>query len=237
MVAVDLRGYGDTESPPNTLDYILAHLRQDIVELIPALGHSNATLVAHDWGGVIAWEVAHRRPELVEKLVVLNVPHARVFKRTILGTWTQKMKSWYMFLFQVPRLPEFIISRRNYGYFSAIFRGKKAGVRNRDGFSQEDVDAYKYVFSQPGALTGPINYIRCMFTNFATHEDKALSRKKVEVPTLILWGDDDLFLESCMADAHGDLVTDLAVKHIPKCSHWAQQDNFELVNQYIRDFL
>ena len=237
MVAVDLRGYGETESPPKTLDYTLTKLRQDIVELIPALGHSNAILVAHDWGGAIAWAVTQKHPDLVEKLVVMNCPHSRIFKKIISATWAQKMKSWYMFLFQLPWLPEFMMSRRNYGYFTAIFRGKKAGVRNLDAFTREDVEAFKYVFSQPGALTAPINYIRCIFSQFGPNRDASMAKKKIEIPTLIIWGDEDQFLESCMADAHGDFVSDLTVKHIPKCSHWVQQDQPELVNQYMRDFI
>ena len=101
VVAVDLRGYNETEHPPNTLDYHLDKLRQDVVELIPALGHARAVVVAHDWGGAIAWAVAQRHPELVEKLVVLNCPHPSIFRRTITGDWKQLLKSWYMFLFQV----------------------------------------------------------------------------------------------------------------------------------------
>ncbi len=96
-----MRGYGETERPPNTLDYTLAHLRQDVVELIPALGHDRATLVGHDWGGAIAWAVTQKHPEIVEKLVVLNCPHFRIFSRTIQRSWAQLMKSWYLFLFQV----------------------------------------------------------------------------------------------------------------------------------------
>ncbi len=172
VVAVDLRGYNKTERPPKTLDYTLPNLRQDVVELIPALGHNKAILVAHDWGGAIAWAVTQKHPDLVEKLIVLNCPHTRVFSRTITGTWAQFMKSWYMFLFQVPYLPEFMLSIRNYGYFSAIFRGRKAGVRNRAAFPPEAVDAFKYVFSQPGASTGPVNYIRCIFYMFSDHSEK-----------------------------------------------------------------
>ena len=239
MVAPDLRGYGETERPPNTRDYILPNLRQDIVELIPALGHSKAILVSHDWGAVIAWAVTQKHPELVDKLIILNAPHSRIFKRTITGTWAQLMKSWYMFLFQVPFLPEFMLSVRDYGYFNAIFRGRKAGVRNRAAFPPEAVEAYKYVFSQPGATTGPINYIRCIFYMFSTRtpEESTLAKKTIDVPTLIIWGDDDLFLETSMADAHGDFVTDLTVKHIPNCSHWVQQDVPDTVNQYIREFI
>ena len=237
VVAVDLRGYGETDRPPNTLDYVLSNLRRDIVELIPALGYSKAILVAHDWGGVIAWAVTQKHPELVEKLVVMNCPHSRIFKHTISSTWTQLMKSWYMFLFQVPWLPEFILSIRDYGYFNAIFRGKKAGVRNRTAFPQEAVEAYKYVFSQPGATTGPINYIRCIFYMFSEPNEAKVVKKSIDIPTLIIWGDDDLFLESSMADTHEEFVTDLTVKHIPNCSHWVQQDVPDKVNEYIKEFL
>lgn len=237
VVSVDLRGYGETDRPPEILDYVLSNLRQDIVELIPALGHCKAILVAHDWGGAIAWAVAQKHPELVEKFVVMNCPHSRIFKRTISGTWAQLMKSWYMFLFQLPWLPEFLISRRDFGFFNAIFRGKKVGVRNRASFPPEALEAYKFVFSQPGAITGPINYIRCIFKMFDSADEAKLAKRNIEVPTLIIWGDDDNFLESSMADAHGSFVTDLTVKHIPKCSHWVQQDQPDLVNQYMREFL
>ena len=236
-MAVDLRGYNETERPPNVLDYTIVKLRQDIAELIPALGHEKAILVSHDWGGGIAWAVTQKHPELVEKLVMLNCPHTRVFKRTVAGSWAQLLKSWYMFLYQVPYLPEFLLSRRDYGYFSAIFRGKQAGVRNLAAFPKESVDAYKYVFSQPGALTAPINYYRCLFSLLSDKAESELAKQRIEVPTLIIWGDDDAFLESSMADGHGDFVSELTVKHIPRCSHWAQQDRPEEVNQYIREFL
>ena len=237
VVAVDLRGYGETDRPPQTLDYVLTNLCQDIVELIPALGHSKAILVAHDWGAGIAWTVTQRHPQLVQRLVVMNCPHPNIFKQVIIGTMAQLLKSWYMFLFQLPWLPEFILSRRDFGYFNAIFHGKKAGVRNKAAFPSEVLDAYKYVFSQPGATTGPINYIRCIFKQFPAGDEARIAERIIHVPTLIIWGDDDLFLESAMADAHNELVRDLTVRHIPKCSHWVQQDQPALVNQYIRDFI
>ena len=229
MVAVDLRGYGETEHPPKTRDYAITNLSQDIVQLIPALGHSDAILVAHDWGGGVAWEVAQKKPELLKKLIIINSPHPRAFKMSA----SQLLKSWYMFFFQVPWLPEFALSQRDCGFLYASFHGKKGGVRNKDAFTLEDLEAYKYVFSQPGAFTGPINYYRCVFGKSLFEAKKV----NIKVPTLIIWGDDDMFLESCMADAHGEFVSDLTVKHIPKCSHWAQQDQPERVNQCMRDFI
>ena len=234
VVAVDLRGYNQTERPPRVRDYVLATLRQDVAQLIPALGHQRATLVAHDWGAVIAWAVTQHHPELVEKLVVMNCPHPRLFQHSITSNWSQLMKSWYVFLFQVPRLPEFLLSYRDYGYFSAVFRGRKGGVKNLSTFPKEEVEAYKYVFSQPNALSGPLNFYRCIFNDPAEYQHP---QGNIDTPTLILWGDDDPFLGMDMANAHAAFATDLTVRHFPNCSHWVQHERSEEVNQYIKDFL
>lgn len=137
-----------------------------------------------------------------------------------------------LFPFQVPKLPELIFRMRDYLYFNAIFRSRKAGVCHRENFPPETVEVYKYVFSQPGALTPPINYIRCIFEMNGGNRGKA-----IETPTLIIWGDNDAFMENSMADAHEDLVTNLTVKHIPDCSHWVQQDLPDKVNELMKEFL
>ena len=233
MVAPDLRGYGETDKPPNILDYSLPNLCQDIVELIPALGHSKAILVAHDFGGNVAWAVTSKHPDLVEKLIIMDCPHPQVMKKK-LKTFSQLMKSWYMFFFQVPCLPEFVVSMKDYGMFDGM-RGKSHGVRNRQYFTAEDVEAYKYILSQDGALTPPINYYRAAF-RVDPKAIKSMS-KTIDVPTLVMWGDLDLYLEPSMADDHADVVTNLTVKHIPNCSHWAQNDDVEAVNQHMWEFL
>ena len=236
VVSVDLRGYGESDRPPLTSDYTLSHLSRDIIELIPALGYTKCTaLVGHDWGGAIAWATTAQRPDLIKKLIVMNCPHPTLMFKTISGNWAQLMKSWYLFMFRIPKLPEFIFAMRDYSYFNAVFRGRTAGVRNRAGFPPEILEAYKYVFSQPGALTPPVNYIRCVFKVDESF-DGAVS-KKIENETLLIWGDCDQFLESSMADNHSDYVTNLSVKHIPNCSHWVQQDAYEKVNQLMAEFL
>ncbi len=236
MVAVDLRGYGETDRPPRRQDYVLSHLCQDIVELIPALGHSSTILVAHDWGGAIAWAVTDKHPELVSKLIIIDMPHPVVLNKFVFSTWSQLLRSWYIFMFQVPWLAEFLISRRNYGFFNLVFRGKKTGVRNKDAFPPEAVEAFKFVYSQPGAITPPLNYYRCIFS-MSNFNEVRKAVKVIEVPTLVIWGDEDLFLDSSMADAHKDVVAHLIVRHIPNCSHWAQQDQPEQVNKYMKEFL
>ena len=233
VVSVDLRGYGESDRPPLTSDYTLSHLSRDVIELIPALGYTKCTaLVGHDWGGAIAWATTAQRPDLVKKLIVMNCPHPTVFFKTICGNWAQMMKSWYMFVTWIPKLPEFIFAMRDYSFFNAVFQGRRAGVRNRAGFPPEILEAYKYVFSQPGALTPPVNYIRCIPKSLGGADSK-----KIENETLLIWGDCDQFLESSMADNHSDYVTNLSVKHIPDCSHWVQQDAYEKVNQLMAEFL
>ena len=231
VVAVDMRGYGETDSPPKTTDYNIKTLCQDIVQLIPALGHSSTVLVAHDWGGAVAWAVAQTHPEVVEKLVIMNAPHPRAF-RAVAG-FSQMLKSWYMFLFQLPWWPEFLLARFDLAFLNDSLCGKKAGVRNKDAISSDDLEAYKYTFSQPDALTGPINYYRCIFDNVSLIKKTS----NIEVSTLIIWGDDDQFLGSKMAEAHKSFVSDLTVRHLTNCSHWTQQDQPEQVNQLMGEFL
>ncbi len=127
---------------------------------------------------------------------------------------------------QIPMLPEFIFRMRDYAYFNAIFRSRKAGVQHREHFTPETVEVFKYVFSRPGALTPPLNYIRCIFNRDHT---KDTPRSPITTPTLLIWGDKDAFLESSMAERHSSLVTHLTVKHLADCSHWVQQDDPEKV--------
>lgn len=235
-VAVDMRGYGDSDHPLDMEGYTIDNLVKDITELIPALGYTKCILVAHDWGGVIAWRLAHRHPELVERLVVMNCPHPKVFKDHITTSCKQVMRSWYIFLFQVPWLPELMISARDYHALGASFVGKKMGMHNnRADFTEEVVEAYKFMFSQPHGLTCPINYYRRMLTQ----REGVGKKTKVEPPTLLIWGERDQALEKDMAneDRYSDLCADITVRCIPNSSHWVQQDCPDEVNQYIKEFL
>jgi len=226
-----MRGYGETDRPPKTSDYRMNNLCQDIVQLIPAFGHSSTVLVAHDWGGAVAWMVAQTHPEVVEKLVILNAPHPKAYRAA--ASLSQMLKSWYMFMFQFPWWPEFFLTQFDLAFLKESLCGKNGGVCNKDAISSEDLEAYKYIFSQPGALTGPINYYRCAVEN-TKHFKKA---SNIKVPSLIIWGDDDHFLDSKMADAHKSFVSDLTVKHLTNCSHWTQQDEPQKVNRHMREFL
>ncbi|XP_065906176.1 epoxide hydrolase 4-like [Dysidea avara] len=234
-VAVDLRGYGDTERPPHKKDYQLEMLTQDIAELIPALGYSSCVLVAHDWGGMLAWTLIQSHPELVDRFVVMDCPHYKIYMKTVSSNWKQFMNSWYMFVYQLPYLPEIMMCARDYKLLERVFFSKAMGLRNKEGFSKEVMEAFKYTFSKPGAFTAAINYHRNAFKS--TGRAFRRSSDKVEKPVLLIWGDEDGALVKEMADQHDSVATNLIVKHIPKCSHWVQQDRPDLVNQYMREFL
>ncbi|CAI8057621.1 Epoxide hydrolase 4, partial [Geodia barretti] len=155
-------------------------------------------------------ESTQRYPELVDRHIVLNCPHGRVFKTFLENSWTQLRRSWFIFLFQMPRLPEALISLQDYQFLEQLFTSHTSGVKNRDQFPAEVVEAYKYTFSRPGGLTGPINYYRAMFSS----PKDSLPREKwtISVPTLIIWGDDDHVLQREMADCHDTICSDLTVK-------------------------
>ena len=207
VVAIDMRGYGETDRPPNKLDYQMKHLIKDIAELVPALGYSSCILVAHDWGGGVAWNVVMAHAELVDRLVIMNSPHPKVMLKHMRGK--QFLMSWYIFMFQMPWLPEFVIRLRDFKSLDGL-SGTKHGVRNKANFSQDVLEAYKYTFSQPGALTGPINHYRCIFKEdvFA----KAKKKTPIQVPTLVIWGDEDTALSKEMADDHSTVCTNVTVR-------------------------
>ncbi|XP_035169586.1 epoxide hydrolase 3-like [Oxyura jamaicensis] len=167
VVALDMRGYGASEKPPGKESYRPEVLLEDIREVIEVLGtpegHTGATarhpkciLVGHDWGGVLAWELAAGHPELVEKLVVINASHRAVMARFSAWHPSQLFRSSYMFLFQLPLLPELLLSM-------ADFELLKTSLNPGRRLTEPELEAYLYSLSQPGGLTPPINYYRNIF--------------------------------------------------------------------------
>ncbi|XP_019631368.1 PREDICTED: epoxide hydrolase 4-like [Branchiostoma belcheri] len=238
VVAPDLRGYGETESPqpsgywgwPN---FSLSHLTNDVRELIEALGYSSCTLVAHDWGGFIAWQFAIDHPDLVDKLIVMNIPHPGVFYKYIATHFSQFRKSWYIFLYQLPWLPEMLIKAFDFEMIRGVFRSKNMGCRRRDAITDEDVEAFKYTFARPGAnISAAINYYRAL-----VKQPRSYKGTKVQCPTLLIWGDQDGALEVGLTEGTDRFVPDFTLKLVPGASHWVQQDQPEVVNGHMRDWL
>ncbi|EAZ92500.1 alpha/beta fold hydrolase [Crocosphaera chwakensis] len=230
VVAPDLRGYNYSDQLQSIKLYDISELVKDIAGIITNLGYEKCILVAHDWGGLIAWYFADQYPEMVEKLIVLNIPHPA---KLIEGFRTpqQLKKSWYVFFFQLPFLPELLIRWNNYEAIESAFMNMAI---DKSAFSDEDIQAYKKSAAKPGALTAMINYYRCFVKQIFTSEK---SWNKLDVPTLMIWGENDTALGKELTYGTEGYVTDFTIRYIPNCSHWVQQEQPDLVNQYIADFL
>jgi epoxide hydrolase 4 len=229
VVAPDLRGYNESEKPADKAAYVMAEFIQDIKGLIEALGYDRCILVGHDWGGAIAWQFAYAYPEMVDRLIVLNIPHPAKFAEG-LQMPQQLLKSSYIFFFQLPFLPEFLIQLNDFKALESAFVGMAV---NKKAFSAADIKAYKDAFTKPGALTAALNYYRNPLQQGITNRQWSV----LEVPTLMIWGEDDLPLSKELTYGTENYVRDFRIRYIPNCSHWVQQEQPQLVNQYIREFL
>ncbi|XP_006728906.1 epoxide hydrolase 4 [Mirounga angustirostris] len=233
VVALDLRGYGETDAPIHRENYKLDCLITDIKDILDSLGYSKCVLIGHDWGGMIAWLIAICYPEMVMKLIVINFPHPNVFTEYILRHPAQLFKSSHYYFFQIPWFPEFMFSINDFKALKHLFTSQSTGIgRKGCRLTTEDLEAYIYVFSQPGALSGPINHYRNIFSCLP------LKHHMVTIPTLLLWGEKDAFMEVEMAE-----VTKIYVKNyfrltiLSEVSHWLQQEQPDIVNKLIWTFL
>ncbi|GFR61385.1 epoxide hydrolase 4-like [Elysia marginata] len=224
VVAVDMRGYGDSDKPKGLQSYAFKTLIKDVKQMVAALGYKSCVLMAHDWGGIIAWAVARIYPEVVEKLIILNSPPANVFMNLLHNDQAQKKKSWYIFFFQTPWLPEIFIKSNDFAVLKRIIQEKEGEVS----------DAYRYVYSQSGALTASINYYRAVFQQVG---DKVQHDLNYSMPVLLLWGVEDTAIDLSNPKTIEKANPAITVKYIEEAGHFVHQDAPETVNKLIREWL
>jgi epoxide hydrolase 4 len=159
VIAPDMRGYNRSDKPHGVRAYRGEVLTRDVARLIEAVGAERAAVVGHDWGGGVAWQFAMRYPERLARLVILNAPHPARFVAA-LCSWRQLRKSWYMFFFQLPWLPEASLRAHRFAPLRRVLRTEP--VRS-GAFSPADIEQYVAAAAQPGALTATINYYRALF--------------------------------------------------------------------------
>ncbi len=231
--APNLRGYGGTSRPTAVRDYRMRHLADDVAGLIDAAGARETLLIAHDWGGAIAWLFALAEIRPLEGLIVMNLPHPRRF-RSGLKTWRQLKRSWYIFFFQLPWLPERLLGGNGARRVSGMIRGS-ATVKDR--FPGEVLEVYRKNAAEPGAIAAMLAYYRA-FIRYGVDTDLARAAyRKLETPTLMIWGEDDTALGRELTIGTGELVTDLTLRYLPGVSHWVQQEAPEVVNAMIDAWL
>ncbi|HET7156713.1 MAG TPA: alpha/beta hydrolase [Hyphomicrobiaceae bacterium] len=238
-VAPDMRGYNLSSKPTDVTDYAVPHLVDDLRALARSLGHEKFILVAHDWGGGVAWSLGIHHPECLEKLVIINAPHPALFERELNRNPAQQAASQYMLLFRSPKA-EATLSANNYAFLvdAVLTRGLKKGH-----FTEDDRQTYLTAWSQPGALTGSLNWYRAAGIGPPTSSDKAHSFEpsagpsKVSVPTLVIWGEKDQALVKENLDGLDQHVPDLTVRRIADGTHWVIHEQPALVAAHIREFI
>ncbi len=229
VVALDLRGYNDSDKPDQQSAYVMDEFIKDVEGVIKGLGYEKCVLVGHDWGGAIAWSFTYTHPEMVEQLIVLNIPHPAKFAEG-LRTPAQLLRSYYMFLFQLPLVPEFFMQASDYQAIETAFVGMAV---DKSAFTKADIEAYKDAAAKRGALTAMLNYYRNILQQRMFNQNWSV----LEVPTLMIWGENDTALGMELTYGTAVYVRDFQIKYIPNCSHWVQQEKPELVNLYMQSFL
>ena len=241
-VAPDMRGYNLSSKPDGIEAYNVKHLINDLQGLAAHLGFQKFSLVAHDWGGAVAWSAAIRYPECIEKLVIINSPHPAVFARELLNNPDQQAASQYMLLFRSSKA-ESVLSENNYARLMDMVTQFGSKWDMSDEVRQKYIEAW----SQPGALTGGLNYYRAspLYPPTSVEDEENIKgilnlppeMLSVKVPTLVIWGEKDRALLTGNLKGMETYVEDLAVERIPDASHWVSHEQPERVNKLIRDFL
>lgn len=233
VIVPDQRGYNLSDKPKGISAYDADILARDVIGLLDHFGIQKAKLVGHDWGAVVAWTVAILYPERLEKLAILNVPHPDVMTRFIMKDSTQRKKSWYVYFFQIPILVEWILRRRDFDALGRMLVQSGGGGT----FTETDVAEYKKAWSQPRALTGMLNWYRAAFRRgLRAAFTKSLPRR-VTVPTLMLWGKQDVALSFEMAKPSIELCERGELVSFDRATHWVQHDAAEEVNPKLIAFL
>lgn len=234
VIAPDMRGYNLSDKPAGVEDYRVDVIVDDVIGLIGHFGAQKAGVVGHDWGASVAWRVAQSYPERVSKLAVMQVPPAAVWRENM--SLRQLRRSWYMFLFQLPRLPEWMVMRKN---LAAIDRTFTDSVGRKGSFSSTDIEKYKEALRQPGAITSAINYYRASIGRLASRAPASNnSHERTRVPTLFIFAEQDFAIIPVTVRGIENYV-DAPYKEvrIPDSGHWVQNEASAEVNAALIEFL
>lgn len=227
VIVADQRGYNLSSKPSGIASYALTELVSDVIAIADQLGQQKIFLAGHDWGAAVAWSTALLYPRRIAKLVVINVPHPSVMRKFLARSVRQLLRSWYMFFFQLPWLPEAVLSSFDYRISArSLLRSSRAGT-----FSREDLAQYRAAWSQPGALTAMINWYRALFRFRTKFRDRT-----VHVPTRILWGELDAFLLSEMAQESMRYCDNAELFTFAHATHWLQHEEANRVSELLVEF-
>lgn len=220
VIVPDQRGYNLSDKPLGVSNYKMDLLGDDILGLADQLGYEDFYLAGHDFGAMVSWSLALRVPQRIKRLVIANVPHPAVFKTYLKSHPAQMLKSWYAIFFQLPKLPERFTRANNWQFLISAMP---------DDLSKEEQNRYRQAWSQPGAITGMINWYRATFSS----SSPARVENTIKPSTLIIWGKQDPHLSHQMAPLSLEYCQDGQLVMIDDATHWVQHDQAERVSQLI----
>ena len=241
-VAPDMRGYNLSSKPADIEKYHVKDLIEDLRALAVHLGHEKFIMVGHDWGGAVAWSAAMRYSEMLEKLIIINSPHPAVFARELLHNTDQQTASQYMLMLRSAEA-ERVLSENDFARLMDVL------VQFGSKWEMSEEKRLKYIeaWSQPGALTGSLNYYRAspLYPPTSKNDEEQIGSIlnlpqemfEIKVPTLVIWGEQDRALLTGNLDGLEEYIEDLTVKRIPDGTHWVIHEQPELVNSLIREFI
>ncbi len=231
VIIPDQRGYNLSDKPSGIASYSIDMLARDVVCVLDTVVGSKAFVVGHDWGAAVTWYLAARYSDRVSRTAILSVPHPRVFIKNLITNTAQLRRSWYIFFFQLPWLPEFILRRRDWALLIRVLRDTSPpGV-----FSDPELEQYKESWARKGALTAMLNWYRAAVlrpSKFAL--DCEASR--VKVPTLLIWGKNDQFVGETMARESLQYCDDGHLEVFETATHWVQHEEPARVNTLLSQF-
>lgn len=228
VVALDQRGYGQSDKPAGRQAYVLDTLADDVLGVADALGRERFAVVGHDWGGIVTWHLAGRNPGRIERAAVLNAPHPATVWRHMVAHPDQVARSSYVAFFQLPLLPEWALGAAGF----ASLRRTLVNTARPGSFTEDDLERYRQAWAQPGALTAMLNWYRALpLQSFPS------TPERIRVPVRVVWGDRDVALQRELAEAGAALCDHGEIFHLPEATHWVQHDEAEHVSRLLVEFL
>ena len=231
VIVPDQRGYNLSEKPAGIASYSIDLLAKDVVGVLDSVAGCKAFVVGHDWGAVVAWHLAARYSDRVSRTAILSAPHPRIFIRNLTTNPSQLQRSWYLFLFQVPWLPEYVLRRRDWALLVRELRNTSPpGV-----FSGSDLELYKESWAKKGALTAMLNWYRAaLFRPSRFALDSQASR--IKVPVLLIWGKHDQLLHETMARESLQYCDGGQLEMLAGATHWVQHEQPAQLNNLLSQF-
>lgn len=227
VLVPDQRGYNLSSKPQGVKAYTVEQLTADIAALITQITDRKIILVGHDLGGNIAWMMGILYPQLLEKLIIINMPHPAVMKKYLLKNPKQMLKSWYAGFFQLPFLPEKISQAFDY----KILETAMVKSAQPETFSDKDMERYKQAWNQPGALKAMINWYRAY--KYSTLD----TNKEVNIPALMIWGQNEPFLHHEMVYESKNKCKEGHIEFIQDATHWVHHEKPQQVNALMYSFI